>query len=253
MLFRRVVYFSILVGIVAGLVLTVVQRLQVVPIIVAAEAYESASTDVASGESDGHDHEHWGPKNGFERMAFTAFANVLTAVGFALVLLAAMLVAQTRSRESPTRLNWRRAVGWSLAGYAIFWLAPALGLPPEIPLQNTADLQDRQVWWVICVVFTAAGIGGLAFAPTPWRWVAPLVIAVPYLIGTPYPEGPMFLGQSPEAAQVLEALAGEFVYATAIANAVFWVTLGSLTAWSSIRINRDMTTADTGASRPVNH
>ncbi|MDE0097929.1 MAG: CbtA family protein, partial [Gammaproteobacteria bacterium] len=177
MIFRRVVYYSILVGIVAGIVLTAVQRFQVVPIIFAAEAFEGASADVASGGDDGHDHEHWGPEDGFERTAYTAFSNALTAVGFALVLLSAILVAQTWSRERPLRPTWKRAIGWSLAGYAVFWLAPALGLPPEIPLQNAADLQDRQVWWVICVVCTAAGIGGLAFAPAPWRWMAPLVIA----------------------------------------------------------------------------
>ena len=251
MVFRQVVYYSILVGVVAGLVLTAAQRLQVIPIIFAAEAYESASTGVASGGDDGHDHEHWGPEDGFERMTFTAFANVLTAVGFALVLLSAMLMAQTRSRDRPTRLNWKRAIGWSLAGYAVFWLAPAFGLPPEIPLQNAAELQDRQVWWVICVVCTAAGLGGLAFAPAPWRWMAPLVIAVPYLIGAPHPEGPMFLGQDPEATKALEALAAEFVFAAAIANAVFWVTLGLLATWSCARINRSMA-AVRGASEPMN-
>lgn len=248
MIFRRVVYYSILVGIVAGIVLTAVQRFQVVPIIFAAEAFEGASADVASGGGDGHDHEHWGPEDGFERTAYTAFSNALTAVGFALVLLSAILVAQTWSRERPLRPTWKRAIGWSLAGYAVFWLAPALGLPPEIPLQNAADLQDRQVWWVICVVCTAAGIGGLAFAPAPWRWMAPLVIAVPYLIGAPHPEGPMFLDQSPEAAKALEALAGQYVYAAAIANAVFWATLGTLVTWSCVRINQGMAVADRDAS-----
>ena len=251
MAFRKVVYYSILAGIVAGLVLTAVQRLQVVPIIFDAETFESASTDAASGEADGHDHEHWGPEDGVERTLFTAFSNVLTAVGFALVLLSVLLVAQTWSRSWPTAFAWRRALGWSLGGFAVFWLAPALGLPPEIPLQNAAELQDRQVWWVICVVCTAAGLGGLAFAPSPWRWVAPIVIAVPYLIGAPHPEGPMFLDQTPEAARALEALAADYVYATAFANAVFWLVLGSVVTWAGARITRDMATADMGSAKPA--
>ena len=248
MIFTRVFYYSLLAGIVAGIILTAVQRLQVVPIIFGAEAFESASIDVASAGDDGHDHAHWGPEDGFERTAFTALSNALTAIGFALVMLSAMLVTQIWSGERLLRFTWKRAVGWSLAGYAVFWLAPALGLPPEIPLQNAAELQDRQVWWVICVVCAIVGVGGLAFAPAPWRWIAPLIIVVTYLIGAPHPEGPMFLDQSPEAAKALEALAGQFVYATAIANAVFWVTLGSLVTWFCVRINLSVEDAERYAS-----
>lgn len=253
MVFRQVVFYAVLVGIVTGLVLSAVQRLQVVPIILAAETFESAPTDAASGEADGHDHAHWAPEDGIERILSTLAANVLTAIGFALVLLSVMLVVQTWSRSRPTRFSWWRALGWSLGGYAVFWLAPALGLPPEIPLQNAAELQDRQVWWVICVVCTAAGLGGLAFAPAPWRWAAPLVIAVPYLIGAPHPEGPMFLGQNPDAARELEALAADFVYATAFANAVFWLFLGSVASWAGVRINRDMPTQDVRSSTRAVH
>ncbi len=248
MVFRKVVYYSILVGIVAGLVLTAAQRLQVVPIIFTAEVYESTSIDTGSGGAD--DHAHWSPEAGM-RTVLTAFSNVLTAIGYALILLSVMLAVQTWSPGKPNRLTWQRALGWSLAGYAIFWLVPSLGLPPEIPLQNAAELQDRQVWWVICVVCTAAGLGGLAFASTPWRWLAPLVIAVPYLIGAPHPEGPMFIGQTPEFAGALEALAAEFFYATAIVNAVFWLVLGSLVTWSGVRISRSMATADKDSSKPA--
>ena len=253
MVFRQVIYYSILVGIIAGLVLSAVQRLQVVPIIFAAETFESTPMGTTSGEDDGHDHAHWSPEDGLERTLFTAASNLLTAIGFALVLLSVMLVVQTWSQNRPSRFAWQRALGWSLGGYAVFWLAPAVGLPPEIPLQNTVELQDRQVWWVICVVCTAAGLGGLAFGPTPWRWVAPLVIAVPYLIGAPHPDGPMFLDQTLDAARTLEALAVDFVYATAFANAVFWLVLGSMVSWAGVRINRNMETAGMGSSEPVTH
>lgn len=249
MIFRKVVYYSILAGIIAGLALTVVQRFQVVPIIVAAETFESSPTDASSDEADGHG--HWSPEDGLRTM-YTTFANVLTAIGYALVMLSVMLVVQQfRFADRLHRLTWQKALGWSLAGYVVFWLAPALGLPPEIPLQNAAELQDRQIWWVTCVVCTAVGLGGLAFAPTPWRWLAPLVIAVPYLVGAPHPEGPMFPGQTPESARTLEALATDFVYATATVNAVFWLVLGSLVTWFGVRINRGMAPADKGSPRPL--
>ncbi len=249
MVFRKVVYYAILIGAVAGVVLTVAQHIQVIPIILAAEAYESVSVGTAT-EADGH--AHWLPENGLERTVFTAFSNTLTAIGYTLILLSLMLVVQIQSPSRRHRLTVSRALSWSLAGYAIFWLAPSLGLPPEIPLQNAADLQDRQIWWLICVVCTATGFGGLVFAHAPWRWLAPLVIAVPYLIGAPHPEGPMFLGQTLESARALEALATDFVYATAIANAVFWLVLGSLTAWAGSLISDDMATADSAPSVPPN-
>ena len=252
MIFRQAVYYSIVVGVVAGLVLTVVQRFQVVPIIFAAEAREQSAPDTASDDADDHGHEHWSPEDGFERTAFTAFSNMLTAMGYALILLAVMLAAQTRSLGRLDRPVWQRALGWSVAGYAIFWLAPALGLPPEIPLQNAAELQDRQIWWVTCAVCTAVGLGGLAFAPAPWRWLAPLIITLPYLVGAPHPEGPMFLDQTAESAMVLEALATEFVYAAAIVNAVFWLVLGSLAAWFGARIGQSMVIADKGSSGAPN-
>ena len=98
---------------------------------------------------------------------------------------------------------------------------------------------------MVCAI---VGVGGLAFVPAPWRWIATLIIVVPYLIGAPHPEGPMFLDQSPEAAKALEALAGQFVYATAIANAIFWVALGSLVTWFCVQINQSMATADQATS-----
>ena len=249
MVFRKVVYYAIVIGIVAGVVLTVAQHIQVVPIILAAEAYESVS---AGSITEAGSHEHWLPENGLERTVFTAFSNTLTAMGYTLILLSLMLVVQTQSPSRRHRLTVPRALGWSLAGYAIFWLAPSLGLPPEIPLQNAAELQDRQIWWLICVVCTATGLGGLVFAHAPWRWLAPLIIAVPYLIGAPHPDGPMFLSQTLESARALEALAADFIYATALANAVFWLVLGSLTAWACSQISCDLSTTDNSPSVPPN-
>ena len=241
MLFRQLVFYALLVGILSGLALTVVQTWQVVPIILGAEAYEGAAAEEAVIPAMVPDHhaaeeEAWGPEDGFERTAFTLLSNVLTAMGFALVIMAAMVASQNLHQNGASRLDWRHGLIWGLAGYLVFWLAPAIGLPPEIPLQSAAPLEQRQLWWLLAVVCTAAGLAGLAFLKSPWRWIAPALLIVPHLVGAPHPEGPMFAEQPPEAAAALEALAQQFIGATAIANGVLWLVLGLASAWSAKRI-----------------
>lgn len=252
MLFRQIVFYSLLVGIVAGLLLTVVQTWQVVPIIESAERFEGAPVAATPQESAGlsataHAHDHgahhdhhdhaagaWAPSDGAERTAYTLLANVLIAIGLALVMLAAM-AASLRS-NAPTRLGWQHGLLWGAAGYAAFFLAPALGMSPEIPGQAAAPLEARQVWWLIAVLCTAAGLAGAAFGKSPWRWGFLGLLAVPYLIGAP--EGPanMFPGQPPAAVAELEGLAQQFISATAIANAILWLALGLASVWAIRRI-----------------
>ena len=88
----RVLIIAIIAGLIAGITVTGVQLLHVVPLINKAETYESALPAEAyvhkhtSQVSRSHDHADWAPKDGLERMLFTLLANVLTAVGFGLLL-----------------------------------------------------------------------------------------------------------------------------------------------------------------------
>ena len=139
--------------------MTALQTFATVPLILQAETFESAGDD---GHDHGaaaatqptcrrpnrlplaaheHDDEAWAPADGFERFAFTALANVVTGIGFALVLVAA-------SEFAGGIASWRQGVFWGFAGFAVFTLAPGLGLPPELPAMPAADLMDRQIWWI---------------------------------------------------------------------------------------------------------
>src|SRR3989344_6484250 len=185
MLLRRLVLSAFLVGALSGLVLSAVQRWQVIPIIDTAERFEQARTPPVGGEparetTQAHehaDHAHlagaWEPADGVERIGFTVLSNVLTAAGFALVMLAAMAILFRRSaaakRKAATKLDWRYGLLWGLAGYVVFFVAPALGLPPEIPGAEAAPLESRQLWWAFTVVCTAAGLAVAALGKTPWR------------------------------------------------------------------------------------
>jgi predicted cobalt transporter CbtA len=102
-----------------------------------------------------------------------------------------------------------------------------------------APLESRQLWWTLTVVFTAAGLGVTAFGKSPWRWLGLALLAAPHLIGAPH------LGTSPFAeypANVqpeMMQLASRFIWATAIANAVFWLAVGSASAWTVRRFLKD--------------
>ena len=140
------------------------------PVILAAEVYENAAEaapaePVAAAESAvlppvatehdhaGHDHgaEAWTPADGFERTAYTTLADVLTGIGFAL-----LLVAAYRLWGGP--VNWRTGLYWGLAGFATVIVAPTVGLPFEVPGTEAAPLLQRQVWWAATVLLTGGGL-----------------------------------------------------------------------------------------------
>src|SRR5688500_9013497 len=98
-LFKRIISSAGLAGLLAGLLLTVVQQFQVIPLIHKAETYESAAvtTEVPKAHvhthDDGTEHHHdesaWQPADGKERTFYTALANIGIALGFALLMGAA--------------------------------------------------------------------------------------------------------------------------------------------------------------------
>ena len=74
------------------------------------------------------------------------------------------------------------------AGFTVFALAPALGLPPLPPGMEAAGLVQRQVWWIVTATTTAIGLGLIVF---PRRLVYPVIgvglLILPHLIGAPEP------------------------------------------------------------------
>jgi cobalt transporter subunit CbtA len=144
----------------------------------------------------------------------SAASNVSLAVGFALLLGAAMLL-------STGATGWRSGLLWGLAGYAVFFVAPSLGLPPEVPGTEAARLTDRQIWWLLTVLCSAAGLSLLAFSRS-WAIgiLGVILLAAAHLIGAPQPK----IHSSAAPAE----LASSFVYAAAVTNLVFWLALGGL-------------------------
>jgi len=237
-MFRRLFIAAASAGLLSGLFVTLVHNVTTVPVILAAEVFEKASeapapaadttTALAAATEESHDHaaeghshggEEWEPQDGFERTAYTALADLLTGVGFALLLIAVYAV-------SGRAIDWRQGVYWGLAGFVIFILAPGIGLPPEVPGTEAADLTARQVWWVATAALTAGGLGLLFYAREPkplWIVVALAMIVVPHAIGAPQPAE--YHSVAPES------LAHRFITATMIASLLFWAVLGALTGY----------------------
>jgi cobalt transporter subunit CbtA len=238
-IFRSIVFSSIIAGFVVGLVVTLAQQFGTVPLILKAEVFEKAAEThqheaaaapqaaAAGHDHAGHDHaahdhgaEAWEPRDGFERNAYTAAANVLTAIGFALLLAGFFAV---RSGATGEAVSWHEGLMWGLAGFAVFTIAPGLGLPPELPGVPAAPLVSRQIWWTAAVLATAAGLALIVFRRSVPAAIAGVILLVlPHLIGAPELEH--------IETNVPSSLSHQFVTAVTVTSLVFWGLLGAVTS-----------------------
>lgn len=243
-MFRRIFGAALGAGLAVGLVIALVQQVALVPLIMKAEVYESgkaathkhsalqapadspnvianaivtpAHAHGAAATADGKD-EPW-------RDVLTWIATTLATIGFSLLLVGAYAV-------SGRNVDAREGLMWGIAGFAAFALAPAFGLPPELPGSVAAELVSRQVWWIGTVVATAGGIGLLVFMRANWATaVAVLLLLAPHVIGAPHPhEG---------AGVVPPELAASFAARSIAVNALTWALLGLATGALYSRFGR---------------
>lgn len=249
-MFRTILLSASVAGLFAALALTLLQLTWITPLILAAEAYESAApishhTETIGAEhghvttDDAHEHtaqqshdhaanEHdhhagaWQPANGFERTFYTFVSNVVMGVAYALML-------------SGVYTLWQRPSGiaqgllFGLAGFAVFFAAPGLGLPPELPGTEAADLGQRQLWWIGTATSTAVALTLMfaqnpLFIPRKWllRALGVVALVIPHLVGAPHPAVAGSLAPI--------ELQNHFRLATVVGNAVFWLLLGAISA-----------------------
>ncbi len=241
-IFRQLFMIAAIAGLLAGVFVTVVHQVATVPVILAAEVYENAADaapaapmtepmpgmagDAAAGEEHHHDANAWAPADGMERTLFTGLADILTGIGFSLLLVSAYAFL---GRD----VDWRHGFSWGLAAFAAFTLAPNLGLPPEVPGTEAAPLLDRQIWWLATVALTAGGLA-LVFLkrerPAIWYVLAVAMIVLPHAIGAPQP--------AEHASAAPESLAHQFVVAATMTSLLFWLAIGTLTGYFYKRMFR---------------
>ncbi|NMM05229.1 CbtA family protein [Polaromonas sp.] len=234
MLFRRLFLCALLVGLLTGLFDSAVQRWQVVPLILAAEVFEESA-------APSHAAQDWAPQDGLERTAYTVLANVLNAIGAALLLMP--LLAWWNRQRTGQALALHQGYGasvrygllWGAAGWVCLFALPALGLPPELPGMQAAALQARQLWWALTVVCGAGGLAMLCLVRAKWRVLGLGLLVLPFAIGAPLHTGSPFAGMEADVALQMQQLASRFVVATAVASALQWLLLGVLSALAVAR------------------
>ena len=224
---RETLLAAIVAGLIAALVFTVVQSVWVTPLILQGEVYEDAAEaaphsheheahetaeheETAGGHH--HDENEWKPEEGWQRTLFTFGANLLMGVGYAFVLVALYLLWREPRNILTSAL-------YGAAGFLVFFGAPALGLPPELPGTAAAELSLRQEWWAMTAVATAVGLF-LVFSQSRWslRILGVAIVIAPHFVPAPQP--------AVESSLAPAELQSQFRVATTICNAVFWLALG---------------------------
>ena len=230
-LFRRIFFAAVLAGLAAGIVMSGLQQWKVAPTILAAEVYENAEAAAPTATHDHgavadaaaptaavpaheHDEDAWAPQDGAERIFYTVLADILAALGFALVLAAVSTIVGIP-------VTAQNGVIWGIAGFVTFHLAPAFGLPPELPGMPAADLGARQIWWWATALCTGAGILAIArYRNWTAIGIAAVLFLLPHIVGAP--------AEPDEVSAVPPQLSTEFAAHALTVAAVFWLTVAPL-------------------------
>ncbi|MFN0194472.1 MAG: CbtA family protein, partial [Aestuariivirga sp.] len=146
----RVILAALLAGVAAGLIMGLIQHLRLDPYIFEAEKFDAAAPHDHGAGAESHASE-WTPEDGLERTFYTFVNRAIAGAGFAAILAAVSLL-------SGLPITRRNGVIWGLCGFIAVSLAPAAGLPPELPGMPAGDLLQRQIWWIATIIATGAGL-----------------------------------------------------------------------------------------------
>jgi cobalt transporter subunit CbtA len=218
---RHLLLVGLLAGVAAGSAASALQTFLVSPLILEAERSEAALPPAAGSEGESHAHE----PSALQRGGLTFISNTLTGIGFGLLLAAAYSLRGA--------VDWRAGVAWGLAGFAAFYVAPSIGLPPSLPGSDLAELGVRQAWWVGTAAATAVGLAFVSLARGMWsKGLGIMLLILPHLIGAP--QSAARFGPPAELAQ-------PFVLWSGFTAAVFWLVLGASSGWLFARLRNSRT------------
>ncbi len=238
---KRLLAGGLIAGFAAGLLAALLHFAFVQNLILLGEQYETGALVHFGPVADataaaGHDHaageaaqavDHAGAvteeAGAIQRNVLTVLFTALIYASYGILLAAGFALAEHFGR-TVTALE---GIFWGMAGFAVFQLAPAMGLAPELPGTVAADLGARQAWWLGTVLATGGGIALLAYGRS---FVAAALggalLAAPHVIGAPHLD--QFYGVVPPE------VAAEFVARVLGVGFVAWAALGWLAGrlWS---------------------
>ncbi len=216
---RNLLTSALLAGVAAGLIAAALQFVFVIPVLLEGELYESGQRIHFAAGTPQSDRGAPGLDGDLARHAMTVAFNLVTYVGYALVLTALMVLALRRG----TPVTPRTGLVWGIAGFVAVQLAPAIGLPPELPGTPAGAVGPRQAWWAATILCTAAGLGLIAFARGWMPLAGAALVLLPHLVGAPHPD--TFWGVAPPE------LAAHFATLSLGTAAASWALLGLFCAW----------------------
>ena len=220
-MFQKILTSALFAGFAAGLIAAVLQFSFVQPVLLHAELYEGGEL-VHFGAVGGANPSALLAAQGvdIQRDGLSVLFSSLIYVGYSLMLVAGMSIASERGTE----INTRNGIIWGIAGWIAVHLAPAFGLPPELPGSAAADVGLRQVWWFGVVAASATALWLIAFGRGRAMWGAGVILLfAPHVIGAPHPGE--FTGPVPPE------LAGEFAARALGVGLAVWAALGALAGY----------------------
>ena len=228
-MFKNIFVSAVVCGALAGVLATVLQILLVTPLLLEAELLETGKSVHfpidGSPESVVKHVDIW--KDPFRHIMTLCF-NLVTFTGFGFLLLAAMNFFQQRGFA----LNTAEGIVAGVCGFIIFQLAPAVGLPPELPGTINVDVGTKQIWWITTIVCTTAGI--LCFSLSQNKVLilfGVVLIIIPHFIG--HPKLDNYYGVAPPE------LAAEFASRALAVSMVTWIFLGIISSQFRIYLEKD--------------
>ncbi len=227
-MFKKLIVGAVFAGLAAGVLAALLELTFVVPLIAQGEQYESGDLTYFAvsdaGAAAGHDHashDHGASMAAdspllMPRALGTVGMFLASYTGFALVMVAGFALAE----RAGATITARSGVIWGLMGFLAVQLAPAFGLPPELPGSTGAPLEVRQLWWAGCVAASVGGIALLAFGRSAIMLGAGAVmLALPHLIGAPLAD---------PSGVVPPDLAAQFTARALGTGAASWALLGTI-------------------------
>ena len=229
---NRILATAIIAGALSGVFVFGAHIVKVVPLIQAAEVYENAASKSDNhhiknnkpAKPHRHDAEGWSAGDGLERNLYTLLVDLIMGIGFGLML-TAIIAIQNHG------VDWQQGILWGLGGFCAVTAFPALGLAPEMPGMQAANLADRHIWWGATVAASSIGLGLLFFIKN-WglKIVGIILILSPHIVGAPR--------ISLEAGLIPVEIGSEYAATTLIITLFFWIVLGGLTGYFYERFSR---------------
>jgi cobalt transporter subunit CbtA len=216
---QKVFINAVIAGFAAGLIAATLHLFFIQPLLLEAELYESGAL-IHGGQNnmnlnpDVHSHEHKHLEV-LARNSLTVLFLCLIYVSYSLILAACFGISEYCKRP----IKKHTGIIWGICGFAALQLFPAFGLPPEVPGSSSANIEARQLWWVLTAIATAIGLAAVFWNKSIAVKIIGLgIISVPHIIGAPAPKE--FQGVVPPE------LASHFASRSIAAGFIIWTFLG---------------------------